>query len=170
MGTANEILQIDAGWCKIETLIAARKVKMVKRVMSKDQGAIVRRILEKAALQRTEWTREAEALMKDKIEKVRRYKWGRTNEIVRRLKHTDLISQLDRLKRECDKTASEYVKEARPQHVSIKHRTQDYLQFNGHRHKEIGTLMKLRAKSSQLRADLNIRHLLQNGQGPECRY
>ena len=92
MGTANEILQIDAGWCKIETLIASRKVKMVKRVMSKDQGAIVRRILEKAALQRTEWTREAEALMKEKIENVRKYKWGRTNEIVRRLKHTDLMS------------------------------------------------------------------------------
>ena len=73
---------------------------MVKRVMTKDQGAIVRRILEKAALQRTEWTREAEALMKEKVENARRYKWGRTNEIVRRLKHADLMSQLDRLQRE----------------------------------------------------------------------
>ena len=34
IGTTNEILQIDAGWCRIETLIAARKVKMVKRVMN----------------------------------------------------------------------------------------------------------------------------------------
>ena len=100
MGTANEILQIDAGWCKIETLVASRKVKMVKRVMSKDQGAIVRRILEKAALQRTEWTKEAETLMKEKVVNVRRHKWGRINEIVRRLKHTDLMDQLDRLQRD----------------------------------------------------------------------
>ena len=47
--------------------MASRKVKMVKRVMSKDQGAIVRRILEKAALQRTEGTKEAETLMKEKV-------------------------------------------------------------------------------------------------------
>ena len=50
MGTANEILQVDAGWSRIETLIAARKVKMVKRIVDKEPGAIVRRILEKAAL------------------------------------------------------------------------------------------------------------------------
>ena len=36
MGVANEILQIDAGWCRIETLVAARKVKLAKRVMSKN--------------------------------------------------------------------------------------------------------------------------------------
>ena len=80
--------------------MASRKVKMVKRVMSKDQGAIVRRILEKAALQRTEWTKEAETLMKEKVVNVRRHKWGRINEIVRRLKHTDLMDQLDRLQRD----------------------------------------------------------------------
>ena len=80
--------------------MASRKVKMVKRVMSKDQGAIVRRILEKAALQRTEWTKEAEALMKEKVVNMRRHKWGRINEIVRRLKHTDLMNQLDRLQRD----------------------------------------------------------------------
>ena len=36
MGVANEILQIDAGWCRIETLVAARKVKLAKRIMSKN--------------------------------------------------------------------------------------------------------------------------------------
>lgn len=94
-------------------MIAARKVKMVKRVMSKEQDALARRILTKAALQKTEWTREVEILMKEKIENVRGQKWGQTNEIVRRLKHADLISQLDRLQQDCSKTAGEYVTEAR---------------------------------------------------------
>ena len=91
---------MDAGWSRIETLIAARKVKMVKRIANKEPGAIVRRLLGKAATQRTEWTREVEKLIKDKIENTRGHKWGRVNEIVRRLKHADLISQLDRLQRE----------------------------------------------------------------------
>ena len=67
MGKANEILQIDAGWCRIETLIAARKVKMVKRVMNKEQTANARRILIKAATQNTEWTTEVERIMRDKV-------------------------------------------------------------------------------------------------------
>ena len=35
MGVANEILQIDAGWQKIEKIIAGRKIKMAKRIMDK---------------------------------------------------------------------------------------------------------------------------------------
>ena len=48
MGVANEILQIDAGWNKIEAVIAARKIKMAKRIMSKEPGALARRTMEKA--------------------------------------------------------------------------------------------------------------------------
>ena len=47
----------------------------------------MRRILEKAAIQKTEWTKEVEKLMKEKIENMRGHKWGRINVIVRRLKH-----------------------------------------------------------------------------------
>ena len=167
MGTANEILQVDAGWSRIETIVAARKVKMAKRVMNKEPGAIVRRLLTKANIQKTEWTREVERLMKDKIERMGGHKWGRVNEIVKRLKHQDLMSQLDRLETECEKTAGEYVKEIRQQHICIKPRTQDYLLYNGHRNKEIQMITKLRARASPLRADLEIRHLLPTNQSPE---
>ena len=47
MGVANEILQIDAGWNRIETVITARKIKMTKRIMSKEPNALARRIWRK---------------------------------------------------------------------------------------------------------------------------
>ena len=77
------------------------------------------------------------------------------------------MSQLDRLEAECEKTADEYVKAARQQHVCIRPRTQDYLLYNGHGVKEIQTIMKLRAKASTLRADFAIRHLLPANQTPK---
>ena len=64
-----------------------------------------RRILEKAAEIKTDWTTEVEQLMKDSIGNLTRYGWGRTNEMVRRLKHADLNIQLDRLYADCLKTA-----------------------------------------------------------------
>ena len=67
MGVANEILQIDAGWSKIETVIAARKIKMTKRIMSKEPNAHARRTMEKAIQIRTEWVRETESILKDRI-------------------------------------------------------------------------------------------------------
>ena len=79
MGVANEILQIDAGWQKIETIIAGRKVKMAKRIMNKEPTALARRTLEKATEIRTEWVRETESILRDKIPNLAQHSWKRTN-------------------------------------------------------------------------------------------
>ena len=79
MGTANEILQIDAGWSRIETIVAARKIKLARRIMNKSPQSIPRRMLEKAVQLRTEWTRETESLLKDEIPNLPRHRWSRTN-------------------------------------------------------------------------------------------
>ena len=160
MGVANEILQIDAGWSKIETVIAARKIKIAKRIMSKEPSALARRTMEKAIEIRTEWTRETEGILKDRIPNLAMQSWKRVNQIVKRIKHDDLLQQLERLKTECSTTAQEYVDASKKQHVILRPETKDYLIYNGHRRQEIQQITKLRAKASQLRSDLNLRHLL----------
>ena len=47
------------------------------------------------------------------------------------------MHQLDRLEKDCEKTAGDYVKAIRQKNVCIRPRTQDYLLYNGHRIKEI---------------------------------
>ena len=75
MGVANEILQIDAGWCKTETLVKTRKIKVIRRILDKPSHSTIKRILMKATNCNTEWTREAEAILKSKINEVAHQPW-----------------------------------------------------------------------------------------------
>ena len=96
--------------------------------------------------------------------------WKRVNQIVKRIKHDDLLQQLERLNTECSTTAKEYVDASKKQHVILRPETKDYLIYNGHRRQEIQQITKLRAKASQLRSDLNLRHLLPPNTATDCRY
>ena len=169
MGVANEILQIDAGWQKIETIIFGRKIKMEKRIMDKEPTALARRTLEKAVETRTEWVRETEGILRDRIPNLQRHNWRRINQTIKRLKHDDLLQQLERLKTDCPTTAQEYVDESMKQFLVIRPEAKDYLKYNGHRKNEISQLTKLRSKATQLKADLNRRHLLPPNTTTECR-
>ena len=86
---------------------------MAKRIMSKDPDALARRTLEKAIQIRTEWVRETEGILKDRLPNLAKQSWKRVNQIIKRIKHDDLIQQLERLRNECSTTAQEYVEASR---------------------------------------------------------
>ena len=100
MGTANEILQIDAGWCRTSTIIDVRKVKLAKRISEKQDNAQVKRILIKAIQLNTQWCKEAAELTKIRLDHLPRITWKKINQITKRIKHEDLKSQFTRLQDE----------------------------------------------------------------------
>ena len=49
-------------------------------------------------------------------------KWKTVNESIKRLKHQDILLQLDRLEKDCNKTAAEYVAASKERYMWKEHR------------------------------------------------
>ena len=89
-GTANEVLQIDAGWCRTETVIKARKIKLAKRISEKPDETITKRVMKKAAQLNTTWCKETKELTAIRPDHLARVPWKRINKMVKQLKQKDL--------------------------------------------------------------------------------
>jgi hypothetical protein len=84
--------------------------------------------------------------------------WNITNAIVRNILTDDRADQLRRLETECTATTDWYTEATKARFTPEEHGKAPYLTHNGHRIDEITTLIKLRAKASDLRSDWRLRH------------
>lgn len=60
VSTANETLQLDAGWNRVETEILVRKIRLYAEVVNGERGTLANEVATVAQARRTPWFNELE--------------------------------------------------------------------------------------------------------------
>ena len=109
LSTANETLQLDAGWNTIQNEILVRKTRLYFEVCNGSRGTLASEIAEIARARRTPWFVELEEELGDSnIDKLLTSELRQRNMVISNMRKQDKQQQMTRLANECEPTTRAY--------------------------------------------------------------
>ena len=156
ISTANETLQLDAGWNRTQTEIFVKKVRLYAEVNDGSRGTLANDVAQVAKEKGTPWFKEIEeelgehytALLDKPTYKKRNY-------IISVIRKKDVKAQMNRLEEKCP-TSTELYRKLNDLHDCKTAKT--YIKCNPHMRNAIRLIHAVRAGNSDLKGQQHPRH------------
>ena len=154
--TANETLQLDAGWNRVETEILVKKIRLYAEVIDGHRGTLANEIATIAMTERTPWFTELESRLGERRIKLLLQRTPKSrNTVISEIRNIDKIEQLHRLEEECPTTTGTFRQLNELKKFKY---CKPYLKVNSHMTNAIRLIHAVRAGNSDLLAQQFIRH------------
>ena len=109
ISTANETLQLDAGWNKTQTEIFVKKVRLYAEVREGSRGTLANEVAQVAQERGTPWFKEIEETLGEHYTALlSKPTFKKRNYIISVIRKKDVKAQLDRLEQQCPTTTGLY--------------------------------------------------------------
>ena len=111
ISTANETLQLDAGWNRTQTEIFVKKVRLYAEVNDGSRGTLANEVAQVAKENGTPWFKEIEAELGEHYTTLLdKPTYKKRNYIISVIRKKDVKAQMDRLEQECPTSTELYRK------------------------------------------------------------
>ena len=156
ISTANETLQLDAGWNRTQTEILVKKIRLYAEVNDGSRGTLANEVAQKAKESGTHWFSEIkEELGEHYTALLDKPTYKKRNYIISVTRKKDTKAQMDRLEQKCP-TSTELFRKLNELH-DCKH-VKTYIKCNPHMRNAIRLIHAVRAGNSDLKGKQYPRH------------